>query len=244
MTNYLNKQNFPMNIHCGYEQTVFNVRGGGTLLFKISNGIALNADFTTTSNINQLMKLDGSGPSVNTAANSLVSNASVGLTFYLGKKKQAHADWYVRPKVVPIVNNTVVNNVYTVTEYDTTNIIDIWKTYYLSQPYSEYVFFLHDKYDIRDSELNAIYKVYAALDNNPEWKLIIKGFASPTSSSAEYNQALSERRSNELLQKFIDMGTDKSRISFDSYGKDIARSKENVHDVARRVELIIKKNDK
>jgi len=227
----------------GYEQKVLNIRGGSTLLFKISNRIALSGDFSITSNINQLSKFDGSGPSVNTGINSNVSNASIGLTFYLGKKKQPHADWYKRPDIVPVINNLteVVNNTYPVTEYDETNIIDIIKNYITLQPNSEYVFFLHDKSDIRDSELNAIQKVYAQLEGNPTWKVVIKGYASPTSSSSEYNQKLSERRSNEVLNKLVGMGIDSKRISVTSYGKDVARSDENVHDVARRVELLVTK---
>jgi len=230
-----------------YKQTVLNFRGGATLLYKLSDRLALTGDFSTTSNVNQTMKLDGSGQSVNTGINSNVSNASIGLTFYLGKKaKLPHADWYVKPDVIPVINNLteVVNNTYPTVEYDETNIIDIIKNYNSIQPHSEFVFFVHDEHAIRDSELNAIYKVFAELDNNPTWVLCIKGFASPTSSSAEYNQKLSERRSNELYNKFLDMGVDKSRISFDSYGKDTVRNKENVHDVARRVELIVVKGNK
>lgn len=224
----------------GFEQKVTNVRGGGTLLVKLNKRFALTGDFSTTSNINQPMKFNGSGASVNTGVNSNINNASIGLTFYLDNKKETHADWYVKPEVIPVVNNVtnVTENSYPITE----NEFNLYmKKYNDTQPSSEFVFFLHDKCDIRETELNAIYKVYTQLNEHSDWKLLIKGFASPTSSSSEYNQVLSENRSNELLNKFIDMGIDKSRISIESYGKDIPRSNQNVHDVARRVELIVKK---
>jgi OOP family OmpA-OmpF porin len=224
----------------GFKQTVTNIRGGGTLLVKVTKRLALTGDFSTTSNINQTMKFNGSGTSVNTGVNSNISNASVGLTFYLDNKKENHADWYVKPVVVPVVNNVtnVTENSYPLTENEFNVFI---KKYNDTQPSSEFVFFLHDKCDIRETELNAIYKVYTLLDEHSDWKLSIKGFASPTSSSIEYNQTLSESRTNELLNKFVDMGIDKSRITIESYGKDTLRSNQNVHDVARRVELIVKR---
>jgi len=230
-----------------YKQDVLNFRGGATLLYKVTDRLALMGDFSTTSNVNQTMKLDGSGPSVNTGINSNVTNASIGLTFYLGKKeKLPHADWYVKPEVIPVVNNLteVTNNTYPVTEYNEENIIDIINNYNAIQPISEYVFFDHDEYDIRDTELNAIYKVYTELIKNDDYNLIIKGWASPTSSTDEYNKELSENRSNRLYNKFIDMGIDSLRIDFESYGKDFNKLPENVHDVARRVELIVIKANK
>lgn len=223
-------------------ETVVNVRGGVSLLYKVSKRVALYGDFSTTSNIQQKNKFDGSGEKTNTGMSSNISNISVGLKFYLGKKDKngnvkEHADWYQKPDVVPVIN-------YPVTYRDT---VLIEKTILKencdcnTEPTSEYVFFDHDKNDIRDTELNAIYKVFASLDENPTYTLVIKGFASPTSSSDEYNYKLSERRSFELLNKFVNMGIDRSRISFEFYGKDKPRSELNVHDVARRVELIVKR---
>lgn len=232
------------------KETVINIRGGATLLHKISKRLVVYGDFSTTSNIEQKLKFDGSGVKTNTGMSSNISNISFGLKLYLGKrdkndKVKEHADWYQKPVVVPVVNNNVTKNEYItnshVINFTQEEFNEYYETYLLLNPQSQFVFFNHDKFDIKDTELNAIYKVYTQLEQNENWTLVIKGFASPTTSSDAYNIKLSENRSNALYQKFVDMGIDKSRISFESYGKDKKRSKENVFDVARRVELIVKK---
>jgi outer membrane protein OmpA-like peptidoglycan-associated protein len=74
--------------------------------------------------------------------------------------------------------------------------------------------------------------------------LVIKGWASPTSSSADYNLQLSKTRAGVVKNKYVDMGLDASRITLDYKGKDYNYSVDNVYDVARRVELIlIRKNE-
>ena len=220
-----------------HNETLFNLRGGATLLYKISPKFVLYGDVSTTSNINQQYKFNGGGNVSNTGINANITNVSVGLTVYLGDKDKEHADWYVPEPVTP-----TITNVTTVNEYPKTEITQIIEKpcNCKTEPTSEYVFFDHDKHNIKETELNAIYKVYAELDNNPAFKLVIKGYASPTSSSDEYNQKLSERRSNTLYKKFVAMGIDGSRITFESFGKDKERSQEFVHDVARRVELLVK----
>ena len=234
-----------LNTNNDYNTAGVNLRGGATLLYKLNSKLALTADFSTTGNLKQPRTLDGSYPATITGINSLVSTASVGLTFYLDKKEKEHADWYQKPDVAPIINETKVVNEYVtnnpVINFTQEEFNEYYETYLTLNPQSQFVFFDHDKFDIRETELNAIYKVYTQLEKNETWTLVIKGFASPTSSSDEYNQKLSDNRSKELFQKFVDMGIDESRISFEAYGKDKARSSENVFDVARRVELIVKK---
>jgi len=224
-----------------HKETVLNLRGGASLLYKVSKGIAVYGDFSTTSNVKQERKFDGSGPTSTAGMSSNLSNISVGLIFYLGKKdkdgnRKEHADWYVAEPIKP-----VVTNVTTINEYPTTTVTKIVKgdCECNTEPVSEYVFFDHDKDVIKDTELNAIYKAFALLKKNPSYKLSILGFASPTSSSSDYNQKLSERRTNTLKTKLVLMGLDESRITTGSFGKDVKRDDEKVHDVARRVELLI-----
>ncbi|TXI68916.1 MAG: OmpA family protein [Flavobacterium sp.] len=68
---------------------------GLTAQFKLSNRVALNADFSMINNINQEYTFDGvQDPAVasDRGFNSTLYNASLGLSIYLGKHER-HADW-------------------------------------------------------------------------------------------------------------------------------------------------------
>jgi OOP family OmpA-OmpF porin len=68
---------------------------GLTAQFKLSNRVALNADFSMINNVNQQYTFDGiEEPAVkeDRGFNSTIYNASIGLSIYLGKHGK-HADW-------------------------------------------------------------------------------------------------------------------------------------------------------
>jgi len=68
---------------------------GLTAQFRLSNRIALNADFSMINNVNQQYTFDGyEDPAVaqDRGFNSTIYNASIGLSIYLGKNS-IHADW-------------------------------------------------------------------------------------------------------------------------------------------------------
>lgn len=68
---------------------------GLTAQFRLSNRIALNADFTMINNVNQKYTFDGyEDPAVSEdrGFNSTLYNATLGLSIYLGKNEK-HADW-------------------------------------------------------------------------------------------------------------------------------------------------------
>lgn len=247
-------KNFTMLLHGGpgvgfintdnnYDETVFNVSGGITGLFRIKKRFAIKLDLTTTSNVEQSMYLDGTGPRGNTGVNSLVHDMSVGFVVYLGKKDKndevkVHADW-VKPVTPEPIHPTIVNN-YPIT-YITKVIQERYDCEYVG---NEYVFFDHDKYDIRGSELNAIYKTYERLRTDDSYDVIISGWASNTSSTFNYNLILSRKRCDELKYKLVNMGIPSSRIRIDAEGKDFNLNEEVVHDLGRRVELILVKDNK
>ena len=218
------------------KETLFNIQTGVTGLIKVNKSIAVKADYTLASNVSQKTTLDGIYANNNYGITSTIHNASVGLVFYIGNKDKEHADWYEYPERVL---DTIVNNYPTKIVKETVVVKESAICDCESNTQSEFVFFDHDKSIIKDTELNAIYKAYAQLVDNPEYKLIIKGYASPTKSSNAYNQKLSERRSKALELKYKLMGLDMSRVTIESFGKDTARTDDYVHDAARRVELII-----
>lgn len=68
---------------------------GLTAQFRLSNRVALNADFTMINNVNQQYTFDGyEDPAVSEdrGFNSTLYNATLGLSIYLGKNEK-HADW-------------------------------------------------------------------------------------------------------------------------------------------------------
>jgi len=223
-----------------YDETVLNNQIGITGLFKLNKSVALKLDYTVAANISQQRTLDGYYASNNYGVTSTVHSASIGAVFYIGNQKdkssKEHADWYVYPTKYP--EASVVNNTYPTTVIKET-IKEEAVCNCNTEPQSEFVFFDHDKYNIKDTELNAIYKAFAQLQDNSTYRMIIKGFASPTNSSAAYNEKLSANRAQAIRTKFELMGADMSRISTEFYGKDLNKTDGYVHDAARRVELII-----
>lgn len=239
-----------INTNTNYTRTIPNLRGGFTVLYRLTNKMSLKADMSVTGNYAQDKTIDGTHVKANTGVNSMIANASIGLSFSIGKNKR-HMDNYV-PEVDPFETvKPVINNTY-VTNIDSSyvkNYINNHKTIMMIDTV-QYVFFDNDKYDIRSSELYAIYKTYVNLVDNSTYTLTIKGLASPSADlslkvdSENYNMTLSENRAKELNQKFLDMGIPQNRISIKYFGKDKGFPKENTFDVARRVELIITTNIK
>lgn len=66
---------------------------GLTGQLRLSNTIALTGDLTGIVNGRQNHNFDGMGQTTSGSFDGVLLNASVGLTFYLGKKEK-HADWY------------------------------------------------------------------------------------------------------------------------------------------------------
>nr|WP_315197810.1 OmpA family protein [uncultured Flavobacterium sp.] len=75
-----------------------NVISGVTAQIKLSNKIALTGDFSTILNVKQDAAFDGYSTNGSSVSSGLLLNATIGLTFYLGKNEK-HADWYAKPIV-------------------------------------------------------------------------------------------------------------------------------------------------
>jgi OOP family OmpA-OmpF porin len=70
---------------------------GITPQVKLSNHLALTADFTVLSNVRQHFAWDGSYSAESNNLNGQMYNTSLGLTYFFGKKEK-HADWMVPVK--------------------------------------------------------------------------------------------------------------------------------------------------
>ncbi|GEC79259.1 hypothetical protein FAQ01_21290 [Flavobacterium aquatile] len=74
---------------------------GLTGQIKLSNNVVLTGDITGIANGKQQHNFDGMSQVNTSAIDGIVMNASVGLTFYLGKNEK-HADWYFENKTEEI----------------------------------------------------------------------------------------------------------------------------------------------
>lgn len=74
---------------------------GLTGQIKLSNSIVLTGDITGIANGKQQHNFDGMSQVGTTAIDGIIMNASVGMTFYLGKNEK-HADWYFENKTEEI----------------------------------------------------------------------------------------------------------------------------------------------
>ena len=230
-----------INTDRDYSERIENISGGITGLFKVSNRVDLKIDFTSTGNIAQSSTVDGLIPQ-NSGISSTVHNLSIGAVVHFGKKKdnderlQPHADWFEPIKdTLSITNN--ITNIYP--KELITHTVEVKGDCDCNSFSNQYVFFDDDEDVIKNTELNALYKIFEVLRKNDNTSLVIRGWASPTKSTDDYNQKLSERRSTRVHDKLVAMGINENRISYESFGKDREKGKLAVHDVARRVELII-----
>ena len=228
----------------GYDDRVENISGGITGLYRLNNRVALKLDYTSTGNISERGTITNL-PAQSSGVSSTTHNLSIGAVVYFGKKKEnkderlSHADWYVAPNEVLVPINNVVN--YYQEDYITNVSVDgVCDCNSFS---NQYIFFDDDEDVIKNTELNALYKIFEVLRKNDDTSLVIRGWASPTSSTDDYNHKLSDRRSIMVHDKLVDMGVNEDRITYKSFGKDRDKGKLAVHDVARRVELIIVKNN-
>jgi outer membrane protein OmpA-like peptidoglycan-associated protein len=223
-----------VDTNTGYEGRMMNVTGGMTALVKLSSSLAFQIDYTSSVHLSQDRTLDGAFDINNAGINSVVDNLSAGFVVYFGKKNREHADWYVPEPIEPIV--PVINNITQVTEVrEITKVVEQKCDCIIR----EFVFFEHDKFEVLQSERNSITQIVKYLTDNPDAKLLINGYASPTKSSADYNLELSSKRINAVVAKLELMGIPSSRIKTFAGGKDFNYSDEDIQEMGRRVELII-----
>jgi len=222
------------------KEDVFSVSGGVDLVVRLGNQFALKGGYNSTAQIAQDRTIDNIYPLDNAGVSSVVDNLTLGLTFYPKNKKARenkipHADFYTPEPVVPVVNN--ITEVTEVKEITVVKEVPVKAE--CNCRIQEFVFFDHDKSDVKESALNAITKVYTYLNENEDAVLKIYGFASPTQSSAEYNKLLSAKRGAEISKRLEKMGISQDRIEIYPEGKDYDLDEYYVHDIARRVELIV-----
>lgn len=74
---------------------------------------------------------------------------------------------------------------------------------------------------IADEEMVHVYNVAQWMKANPDVKVAVEGYADRDTGSSEYNQTLSQRRAQAVVDALVsDYGIDASRLTINAYGSD------------------------
>lgn len=233
-----------------YGSTVLpNFSGGITGLVKLNHRLAVKADFSTTAHFNQRYGLDGADRVTNVGTNSFITNSTVGLVVYLGKKKKGdHHDFYIEPKVdefKTLRNKVRELHAALLAKQRPVNVYQTIEQCECST--SEFVYFENDmpKADtptdslIGIQGLNAIEKIYNLASRDSSLKIYLSGTASPTATTTiQYDLELSKRRVEAVKEKLTELGINESRIEINYFGKD--NSRDDIHEFARKVSIEVR----
>lgn len=90
-----------------------------------------------------------------------------------------------------------------------------------NNPQQKNIFFVINKWDIRNSEALKLDEIVSALKENPDALVKISGYTDKVTGTAKRNKFLAEKRSEMVANYLINHGIDKSRIKSTSYGDTI-----------------------
>ncbi len=164
----------------------------------------------------------------------LEGNANI-ISDKYNSKKAENADWYFNALAGLRFNLGKVRNVnsYDVTRdvvvYDT-----IWKDVIIPEPIKHIdpirrdVFFQRNKSVIEDSELGKIADIANYLNQYPQAKVDVRGYADVQTGNAKINDRLARERADIVVKKLIeDYGISADRITYSSYGDTVQPFAEN-----------------
>jgi outer membrane protein OmpA-like peptidoglycan-associated protein len=89
--------------------------------------------------------------------------------------------------------------------------------------------------------MRTIDKLAAFLERYPDRRVTVEGFTDST-GSAEYNQALSERRAQSVRDALVQKGIDPARVDTQGYGEEFPKASNETpagRQLNRRVEVVI-----
>ncbi|MBL4658133.1 MAG: OmpA family protein [Flavobacteriales bacterium] len=107
-----------------------------------------------------------------------------------------------------------------------------------------FIFFDHDKATLKSESIAELEKAVGFMKQNPELLFEISGHTD-NKGSWDYNMELSERRSEAVMNYFIERGVAKSRLVYSGYGYDkpiATNDTDNGRQQNRRVEMLIIQN--
>ncbi len=189
-------------------------RAGIGVDFRLSDCVALTAEIATNLLSDHFNSKNGGSGSVFDHQ----YQALVGLKFSFGKKKAAPAP--VAP-VAPVqpepVKQVVEPEPEPVVEPEPEPVVEVVKP---AINLTENVFFVINKWDIRPAELAKIEEIVKVLNENPETKVTITGYADKATGTASRNMFLSQKRAEVVTAKLVELGIAKDRISSSYKGSE------------------------
>lgn len=136
--------------------------------------------------------------------------ALVGLKFSFGKKAAPAPE----PEPVPVVEEPKPEPKPVVKEEPKPEPVVEPEPLYVS----DNILFLINKWDIRPSEMPKIDEIVKVMNEYPNAKLSVVGHADKATGTASRNLFLSEKRSQAVLNKLVELGVAKDRITTDFKG--------------------------
>ena len=184
-------------------------RAGIGVDFRLSDCVALTAEIATNLLSDHFNSKNGGSGSVFDHQ----YQALVGL-----KKKAAPAPAPVAPVAQPEpVKQVVEPEPEPVVEPEPEPVVEVVKP---AINLTENVFFVINKWDIRPAELAKIEEIVKVLNENPETKVTITGYADKATGTASRNMFLSQKRAEVVTAKLVELGIAKDRISSSYKGSE------------------------
>ena len=191
----------------------FAGRAGVGIDFRLSDCVALTAEVAANLLSDHFNSKDGGSASVFDHQ----YQALIGLKFNLGKKKAAAAPAPAPAPVPEPVKQVVEPEPAPVAEPEPEPVVEPAKQ---AVNLTENVFFVINKWDIRPAELAKIEEIVKVMNENPETKVTITGYADKATGTASRNMFLSQKRAEVVTDKLVELGIAKDRISSSYKGSE------------------------
>ena len=208
------KADFTSNNYLWEDPTIsFAGRAGIGVDFRLSDRVALTAEIAANLLSDHFNSKNGGAASVFDHQ----YQALIGLKFNLGKKAAP------APAPAPVAQPEPVKQVVepepepVVAEPEPEPVVEAAKP---AINLTENVFFVINKWDIRPAELAKIEEIVKVMNENPETKVTITGYADKATGTASRNMFLSQKRAEVVTDKLVELGIAKDRISSSYKGSE------------------------
>lgn len=198
--------------------------------FRVTDRFFLAFGLNVTAGVNVTPDPNSTPTTVDLVAATNIVRMNLKAIFAIGKKRP-HADFYLEPQPLPIINTYYIDSSKCITNVANTNIYNKYDTCKIENNSPEYVFFSNDMFKIdKDGLENIEQSLHKVKD-----KVTITGYCSNV-GAVEYNKTLAKLRAEAVKNKLVNLGIDSNKITIVVIGIDKSRE----YDMARRVSIEFK----